>query len=414
MQSDDDADRDASIKIIPTFVWVQYQLCRRIIVFELKEHLPKHKFGNWFEWNILTYKKCFNVPYNQCLQFLVASAFSTPMRVLCGWFFVSLLVGVRKQVWHDSTWGLKQLSTRSPRKNMFSEKPRRVFVASLDGSEAFDNSSQPISRMHDLPQTWHQNEFACFLWILWFINWRKSWWFHAMTKKHTILLSAMEFAICWTDMSVLFAESLSRLLILRLETIICKILAGPASMQSRLRVVILCHWTLFSPHMVQSSKKYMKLQITRDQLTIIKFVVPVVHQDCAKRRWPKRTSCLHAPLVWRRSLSQTAIFFGTESASNIRADSDMWYSACQPYELTSMCAQLTGCKWRKIFAPRLNFKALLQSYTTESLRAVGCPCGRFYWDICENFGTKATGERFVSHPNDFLQVVPFEFLLFSS
>ena len=101
-----------------------------------------------------------------------------------------------------------------------------------------------------------------------------------MTKKHTILLSAMEFAICWTDMSVLFAESLSRLLILRLETIICKILAGPASMQSRLRLVILCHWTLFSPHMVQSSKK----QITRDHLTIIKFVVPVVHKDCAKRR----------------------------------------------------------------------------------------------------------------------------------
>ena len=41
----------------------------------------------------------------------------------------------------------KKKSTKSPRKKMFSEKPRRVFVASLDGSEAFDNSSQPISRM---------------------------------------------------------------------------------------------------------------------------------------------------------------------------------------------------------------------------------------------------------------------------
>ena len=93
-------------------------------------------------------------------------------------------------------------------------------------------------------------------------------------KKNTILLSAMEFAICWTDMSVLFAESLSRLLILRLETIICKILAGPASMQSRLRLVILCDWTLFSPRMVQSSKKIHE----------IANYVPVVHQDCAKRR----------------------------------------------------------------------------------------------------------------------------------
>jgi hypothetical protein len=111
---------------------------------------------------------------------------------------------------------------------------------------------------------------------------------------------------------------------------------------------------------------------------------------------------------------QFANFFGTESASNIREGLDLWQLTCHCCKLTSMHVKLTGCKCRTIFAPPLNSKLCLWVTFPSSLGLLLvhllASVGTFQK---KNFGTKATGERFVSHPNDFLRVVPSEFWVFS-